>query len=863
MSDISRYVVPPLLFLILFCIPRTYGREDPEYDEIPVQLIVQNFGGIEIPSLICKDSVYLSVADMFNFLKIRNTFSPGQDSLSGFFINPQAVFLIDKTNNRIQYQGKLFTLPPEALIHTATGLFLQSDYFETIFGLLCVFSFRNLSVTLSSSVELPAIREMRQETMRLNINRLKGETKADTTIGRNYPLFHIGMADWSVIATQRTRGTNDTRLNLALGGIIAGGETNISLNYNNFSQADKTIRHDDHFVSPFDKRQQYYRWRYANNDHRALRQIIAGKIFIQSTASVYAPVIGVQITNTPTTCRQSFGSYTLSNHTTPGWIVELYVNNSLVDYTKADATGFFTFQVPMVYGNSLVKLRFYGPWGEERSREESISIPFNFLPRHEIEYTASAGIVEDLHHSRFSRVQFNYGASRKITVGGGMEYLSSLTNGKHMPFVNTSVRIWPNVLFSGDYTYNVKAGGIVNYRVPSNLEVELNYTRYKKGQQAINYNYLEERRIVISRFFNNRNFSAFSRLRISQILLPDTKYTTVEWLLSGAIMGVGTNLTTYAISAEQTPLYMYSNLSLAFRLPAKAMFTSQLQYEYNHHKPIAIRGEWSKQVFHHGYVNISCEQNFKSRLTNVGIGFRYDLPFAQTGLSSWHNNNTTTLVESLRGSLIYDRPTKYLDANNHTSSGTGGVVLLPYLDLNGNGKREVEEPAVAGLKATISNGRIEYDNRDTMIRITDIEPYANYHIELNLNSFDNVAWQIKKKTYNVAIDPNRLKLIEIPVVVMGEVSGKVYVNQKGQGRIIVAIYQNDSTLVARILTESDGFFSFTGLAPGSYTARIDTSQLIKLRFTASPAVIPFSIKRSKDGDVADGLDFQLRSTTVL
>ena len=60
--------------------------------------------------------------------------------------------------------------------------------------------------------------------------------------------------------------------------------------------------------------------------------------------------------------------------------MELYVNNVLVDYVKADASGFFTFEVPLVYGNSLVKLRYYGPWGEEHSREQTISIPFNFLP---------------------------------------------------------------------------------------------------------------------------------------------------------------------------------------------------------------------------------------------------------------------------------------------------------------------------------------------------------------------------------------------------------------------------------------------------------------------------------------------------
>ncbi|SFD78647.1 hypothetical protein SAMN05518672_103213 [Chitinophaga sp. CF118] len=854
-----RYTLSLLPLLLFYCIGKAYAREDPEYDEIPVQLIVQNIGGIEIPALIREDSIYLPVADIFDFLKIRNTLSAGLDSLSGFFISQQAVFLIDKTNNKIQYQGKSFVLPLNTLIHTPGGLFLKSDYFQKVFGLLCVFSFRNLSVTLSTNIELPAIREMRQKMMRLNISRLKGETKADTAIGRNYPLFHIGMADWSIIATQRISGTSDTRINLALGGIIAGGETNVSLNYNYSSEKQQAFSHDSSLIKPFDERQQYYRWRYANNDHRALRQVIAGKIFAQSTSSLYAPVVGVQITNTPTTCRRSFGTYTLSNFTEPGWIVELYVNNSLVDYTNADASGFFTFQVPMVYGNSLVKLRFYGPWGEERSREENISIPFNFLPKHEFEYTASAGIVQDGHNSQFSRIQMNYGASRKITVGGGLEYLSSVTTGKNMPFVNASVRVLPSLLFSGDYTYNVKARAIITYRVPSNLEVELNYTRYKKGQLAINYNYLEERRITISRPFNSRHFSAFSRLVLNQILLPDTKYTTAEWLLSGGIYGVGTNLTTYAMFTEQASLYIYSNLSLSFRLPGKVLFNPQLQYGYNDNKPIALKCELGKYVFHRAYVNISYEQNFKSRITNIGIGFRYDLPFAQTGLSSWRNNNISTAVQSVRGSLIYNNKPKYLGANNRISVGTGGVVLLPYLDLNCNGQKDPDEPRVAGLKAAINSGRITNNNRDTLINITDIEPYTNYHIELNPNSFDNIAWQIKKKSFNVAIDANRLKLVEVPVTVMGEVSGKVYVNREGQGRILVGIYNNDSIQVARILTESDGFFNYMGLAPGTYTARMDPSQLHKLRLTASPAIIPFQIIRNKDGDIVDGLEFHLQA----
>ena len=62
----------------------------------------------------------------------------------------------------------------------------------------------------------------------------------------------------------------------------------------------------------------------------------------------------------------------------------------------------FSFQVPLVYGNSAVKLRFYGPYGEQRFREQNINIPFNFVPLHQLEYTASAGMVEDSLHSRYS-----------------------------------------------------------------------------------------------------------------------------------------------------------------------------------------------------------------------------------------------------------------------------------------------------------------------------------------------------------------------------------------------------------------------------------------------------------------------------
>lgn len=67
---------------------------------------------------------------------------------------------------------------------------------------------------------------------------------------------------------------------------------------------------------------------------------------------------------------KSTGEYPISDYTEPGWTVELYVNNVIVDYQTADASGFYSFDVPLVYGTSEVMLKFYGHYGEERVEEQ-------------------------------------------------------------------------------------------------------------------------------------------------------------------------------------------------------------------------------------------------------------------------------------------------------------------------------------------------------------------------------------------------------------------------------------------------------------------------------------------------------------
>ena len=840
------------------------GRNEEEFDrdEVPITLNVPRIGSFEVSAFAAGRKVDLSVREVFDFLKIRNMPSGNGDSLTGFFISPEAPYCIDGHNNTITYGGKVYRLRSTALIVTPTALYLQSDYLGDIFGLDCSFDFRSLSVTLNSKIELPAIREMQLELMRRNISQLKGERKADTIIGRSFSMLKLGTAEWSVISTQEKGRPNNTRAWLGLGAALAGGELNLSLNYN----SDDTLT----------MRQQLYQWRYVNNDHAALRQITAGKIFSQSISSIYAPVIGVQLTNTPTVFRRSYGSYTLSNTTQPNWIVELYVNNVLLSYTKADASGFYTFEVPMVYGNSLVKLRFYGPWGEEQISEKYISVPFNFTPLHQFEYNVIAGVVDNDSKGESLRAAVSYGLSRNITIGGGMEYLSTLTSAPSMPFVNLSLRLGSHTLVSAEHIRNVRSKAILNYRLPSELQVELGYTRYDRNQTAILTNFLEEKKLVASMPIKGKKFSAYTKLSLNQFTLAYnkgltaamSKYTSAEFLFSSIVAGVSSNLTTYAIISNPGNPLVYTNVALNFRTPKGGIrFTPQVQYEYRQKELSMLKLEVEKNLFNRGFLNLAFQKSFIHTLvdnysTGITLGFRYNFSFTQVSSAVTKYKHTVSSTQAARGSLLYDSKTNYTSWSNQPALGRGGFIILPFLDLNCNGHKDANEPKAYGLKLHTSGGHTEYNTADTTIRITGLEAYANYYIELDKSSFDNVAWQIRNATISVTATANSFRLVEIPVSVVGEVSGTVQLQTEkgtnGLGRIIVNFYNEQGTVVAHTLTEPDGYFNYIGLAPGRYTAGADVAQLAKLGMTASET-LPFTITKNLEGDMVNDLKFVLKA----
>jgi hypothetical protein len=864
LPDVGKGIFTAFTFFILLLAMPLSGKANDDGDELSIFVSLQNHGAY-MPALLQEETLYLPVKELFDFLKINNQLSPDMDSATGYLLDPKAGFLINYTQHEIIYNGTAFSLKNKELIRTETNLYLRSDVFGNVFGLDCNFQFRNLAVIINTKLDLALRRELRQEVLRNNIRMIKGEVKPDTSVKRDYPFFRLGTADWNIVHSKAQSEASATRINLQVGGMFAGGEALVSLSYDN-----KIL---------FARQQQQYKWRFVNNNLKLFRQVSLGNLAVQSTASIYAPVIGIQVTNAPTNRRRSFGTYVISNRTQPDWMVELYVNNVLVNYVKADAAGFYSFPVPLVYGNMQITLKFFGPSGEERSSEQVIQIPFNFLPVNTLEYTFSEGLVQDSLHGRYSKADFHYGFTNRITIGGGMEYLFSVKTGNLMPFFYTTVRLSKTALLSTEFTNHVRWKSQFTWQLRSKAQVEFNYQRYTKGQRAVLTNNLEERRASVSLPIQKLKFHLLSKLAFRQVVTPTidydslvkvrysditkAKFTSAELTLSSSFSRFNANFTTTGSIYRLSGSSIYSNLALAYHFRHGFLIRPQFQYNYIRSKFIAAKFETEKQLRNQGVINLSFARDFSMHLTTTNLGLHYNFSFLRTVFSAVLSNKTTSLVQWAGGSFLYDAQSGYATHSRQSHYGRGNLVIAPFLDLNGNGKRDQHEPGIRGLKIHINGGRVLSTKEEDVVRIADLEPYNNYLVELEEKSLGNIAWQIKNKKISVVMEPNIFKRLEVPVTVVGEASGMVFfenhIGERGISRILVNIYDSIGQLAAQTMTESDGYFNYLGLLPGKYIVRIDSAQLYKLNFSSMPATLSFQIAGSEDGVVSDGFRFVLQS----
>jgi hypothetical protein len=814
------------------------------FDEVPVSFTVNGSLRFETDVVITESNkVYINICELFKNLGIKCNAENDGNILNGFVENEDKTYIIDFNSNKITIGEKTINAD-NGFMKESGAIYIESTVITEAFGLNIIFNFRSLSIKLESNFELPTVKQMRLEQMRQNVSKLQmRDIVADTVVKRDYHFLRFGMMDWSLASYQSKDEITNNRVILGVGAELLYGQANVSVYY------------DDKYK--FDKRQLYYNWRWVDNDKKAIRQAQLGKIYNQSISFLEAPVVGASVSNTPTTIRKASGSFAINEYTEPNWTVELYINDVLVDYTVADASGLFVFNVPIVYGFTTLKLKFYGPMGEERIEERTMNVPFTFMPANTFEYNISGGVLQDDAESRFGKGVVNYGINRFITLGGGLEYLSSIQDYPYIPFATLALQPFSKMVLNMEYARNVRMKGLLNYSFGRSAFLEIDYADFVDGQLATRFNANEELKVKLSLPFKTKKVSGYAKLNFFQYAYDAFNYNQGEAVFSGYYKNYSANLSTLANWVDENHPYVTSNLSLSYRMRKGMIVRPSVEYNVSSNELLRYKAEIEKRVAK-AYFSISYERNLAYDTDNVFVNFRYDLPFARAGISVSHNNNKLYVAESAQGSVAFGGD-KTVKSGNNSALGKGGILFYPFLDLNQNGIFDKGEQMVLLSSVKVSGGRAVVSKKDSIVRISDLNAFVDYTIEFSNADLENISWRFKHKTYQVLVDPNQYKKIFVPVVSVGEITGTVYQDKEnkisGLGRITLQIFNQKGNLVAETLSESDGYYSYLGLNTGNYTVKIDEVQLEKLGYKSMPQLHEFAINEKIDGDIVDGLDF--------
>lgn len=816
-------------------------NEAAEYEEFTIKLHVDKLGVYEMEAVYFNDNVYLPIIELFGKLEIYLTHSAQLDTISGYILNQENAYTVNSYSGKITFQNKEKTLSKDQIISTFKDVYLPGKVYQEMFGMTMDFNFRELTVFLRSDIELPVIKQLRIKNLRKSLSALNGELSSDTVIRRKWKWIGGAVIDWSLQSKEELTGANEQQFKSSLGMEILGGE----LNCRSTLVRDSTIRLQNTTV----------KWRYVNDRLPLLKQIEAGNLNVNLSGQTISNFCGIKLTNSPYAVRKTFGSYFIERKTNPGWEVELYVNGVLVNFTTADMNGYFNFEVPLVFGNSMIVIRYYGPWGQESMEEIPLNIPFSFTPHKHFEYQTYTGITADTSRYLFNKTKLSYGLARWATLNAGYEYFAGNSQNPHLFSGSLNMALGSKLLLNCSYLHRSNTYIELLYRTKRNMILTAKHRQYAKNQEIIRTpNSMESeldinvpvwnRKMKIYLRSSNRgiyNHAVFSFMSESAVSFFYKRVNTSFAFLSSRLSTINWS----------TTVYFKKNWSLVhnsiYAISSRRAVSSMIQ----------VQKRFNRQFF----IESGMTYSYATNQVQVNMSLYCNFNFMRGSLNTTIQKKGLASTQTLAGAVHITSGPKPVFASNSANVGMAGLDVFVFLDINHNNKRDKNEPLIKNVSVAINRGKQLFTDNDTLHRFVSLEPYTTYLITVANNGFPSISWVLEKATWSVTTEPNRIQKILVPVKPMGEIELHVSFRKKGvitpAKRLIVYLVDQKGQVVAKGLTEQDGTFSYLGLVPGKYEIKFDEKQLKGLELSSDYLQTAFEIKISAQGDFVDGIEILL------
>lgn len=851
-----RYVIGQAMLVLVTCIVMsglfsspTFAQdlgEDEVYDIIlevkrERQTLTKAVFGLD------KDGkYYVPIQELARIVNFKANTSVENGTVSGFFFSEDNSFSIDTQQNIYTLRGKSSAYEPsEAFVFSQQlgigDIYVTTDLLNKIWPL--DLSLDPLKQTLDINTKRKLPYELAQARQRKRAGRLEKNQNDDTSnltlpkIDNSYKMFSLPALD--VTTTTRISGGSDgmgQNINLRGRNDLLNAQASYSLSFNkdagekaDFSNARLLLEKQSYEEGDLPLNLELMQLGDVRpRPSRLIDGVLVGRGFLVSTESQK------QI--------RDFDQIVVEGTAAPGWEVELYRGNELIDFQIVDDQGEYRFEdVSLNFSNTIIKTILYGPEGQIVEEEQVFNIAETMVkPGKTIVEASALDLNRDLIPVRDIGKNQPQGFANNIKIKRGLNsLLSAFATFTHMPTREDNrnyATLGTNWSFKGisglaEVYRDLSGGTAYDLRAATNFQgfnVNLR-TALFSGFESEEANFDGSARTSRTEFTLSKPFELlFGNLGLRFKLddqrfkgVPDRTQLDFSQTFSKNALRI-THGNTFNLR-DRSYQSADGRINATYRLNPNWQLRSLLNYDIYPDKN--LRNLFSELRYKDGNkftAAFNVNRNFQDRGTQIGAQAAYDFEKFNLGFNTdWDKDQGfRAFLRATFSMAPYGKDGDYIFSSKNLSS-RSALNGLVFLDKNYDGVfNDGDEP--------IEDATIDIGRRGT--GLSNSEGIANYNgsprneyenITLNMDSLENPFTISGVDGYSGLLRPGTATYVEFPVLETGVIEGFITADTGPLAGVRMELLSDKNELIDTTSSAFDGYYMFEYMEPGSYIVRID------------------------------------------
>lgn len=827
------------------------------------------------------DELFIPLGMLSETLNFPMDINSTQGQMKGFFLSPNNTFYLDGRNKTINIQEQAKLYPEAGLEFSNTEVYATPEIIQKWFPLDVKMIYSEQRLELTSKTDLP----YKAFAKRRNIwEQIKDKNKPNETDSSTQDLEKKWLSNPHAYAalkqnftkTQEDKYTSNSNINIQATADVLQMTGYINANISHQSSGAVKIDEVKATLTQLD------------SSKNLLGVLNASQVELGDVNYQIQPLLrtnssgrGLFITNKAINAIRDPDNFILTGNAPAGWDVEIYQNGLILDFQTVNANGTYAFTaLPLKKGENIFNVEIFGPSGEKKEYTESYFLGQDALKKGEFNYDFIATESSDnlintedaLGKDGLVSLSAEYGLFENFSVMGGLfsgeiynEEQEAITTGIRTAFWGTDIQADYITQSDEAKAYQLQVRRSLGKNTSVNFSYQ-NFSGYDLADNPTESIYATTLNKTFT-FDYIPNIETQIRLEHEELLIGESRQNlkTKVGTRIGSLYLTNDLDVTYKENAEDLYSGTFSLTSRFDKFDIRARTSYQLspsnssinQFNIGANgkvsKTLTMRGDMT-QNFDKGLDTTAFNSQLSWKVKQADIGF--NLGGTSEGDVTVGFNLSTNLAREESGYMF----------KNSQNAAFGGVQanIRAFLDDNNNLIYDENEEILPNVLFHYKKrGRVARTNDKGVASLKGLSPYVDNMVSVDLLSIKDIYIKPVNEQMNIIAEPNQAGFIEFPMRFEGEIGGIIEYSESDNlqpfSGVRLSLKNKQGEVVAKSLSEFDGYFIFTGVPMGEHTIHINTEDM---NSTSSEVTVvkPTEIKLSKNMPYTDG--YKLLVTAV-